>query len=314
MYLFYRGESFNPNFYYFSGTDVDHSFLLVDSNKKTLLVPEMNYELAKKEFDGPVVVYSNWFNDLKNLIKNRKVSIDENSISINLYRKLKRITKLEEAGEYFLKIRAKKSKIEVAKIKKAVSLTKTLLNELDFSKLKTELEVKKYLLMRTLELDLEPAFRPIVSTNPNSRFPHYESKNVKLNDMVLVDYGLKYENYCADLTRCFFLKKGSKAEKNYRILKQIFYEIIDELPNFSTGRELAELQEKLFSKYKLPKPVHSLGHGVGLEVHEYPKLGAKSKDELNGAVLAIEPGAYFKDYGIRFEETIHFDGRKVSIL
>jgi Xaa-Pro aminopeptidase len=59
--------------------------------------------------------------------------------------------------------------------------------------------------------------------------------------------------------------------------------------------------------------IHSIGHGVGLEVHELPRLSPKSRESISGSVLAIEP-AFYKSYGMRFEETIHFDGKKVRIL
>ncbi|MBI5046994.1 M24 family metallopeptidase [Candidatus Micrarchaeota archaeon] len=315
MYLLYRGESFNPNFYYLAGADIDHSFLLAEGSKRTLLVPKMNYELAKKDFDGKVLIYTDWLKDLKKAVGSRKILfIDETSTSASLYKKLKKLTKLKDCSSELSKLRGKKKPFEISKIKQASALTKQLLSELDFSKFKTELEVRNYLLKRTFEMGFEPAFRPIVATNPNSRFPHYESGSVKLRDMVLVDYGLKFENYCSDLTRCYFLRNGTEAEKNYSKLQDIFHDITDALPNFSKGKEVASFQEKLFSKYGLPKPIHSIGHGVGLEVHEYPSLGLKSDNSLPNSVLAIEPGAYFKGYGIRFEETISFDGRKVRIL
>jgi Xaa-Pro aminopeptidase len=56
--------------------------------------------------------------------------------------------------------------------------------------------------------------------------------------------------------------------------------------------------------------IHSIGHGVGLDVHECPRFGSKSKDPLEGAVLAIEPAAYFADFGVRYEEmAANFNGR-----
>ena len=131
----------------------------------------------------------------------------------------------------------------------------------------------------------------------------------------MIDYGVRYEHYCADLTRCFILDKDNSKTKEYEKLQDICYEIVDSLPNLRTGKDVAKLSEKLIAKAKFPKLIHSIGHGVGLDVHELPRLGMKSKDRITaGAMLAIEPAFYGKNYGMRFEETICFNGKRARIL
>jgi Xaa-Pro dipeptidase len=77
------------------------------------------------------------------------------------------------------------------------------------------------------------------------------------------------------------------------------------LEDCKAGKDVALLSERLLQSYGFPPLVHSIGHGVGMEVHEYPSLGKQSKDELAaGTVLAIEPAAYFKRYGVRFEDMV----------
>ena len=61
------------------------------------------------------------------------------------------------------------------------------------------------------------------------------------------------------------------------------------------------MAEKVMKRKGLPRLIHAIGHGIGLEVHEYPGLHRNSSDRLEGCVLAIEPAAYFKDFGVRFE-------------
>ena len=70
-----------------------------------------------------------------------------------------------------------------------------------------------------------------------------------------------------------------------------------------TGNQSLNLK-CFIEKHGLPKLIHSIGHGIGLEVHDYPHLGKKSQDSLEGAVLAIEPAAYFKSFGVRYEEMV----------
>jgi len=311
--LLYRGEEFNSNFYYFSGLDLDHSFYL--SNPKTLFVPRLNYTLAKKLFKGKVISYADQAVELKKGLSEKKLCADFRSLPASVYRKISRFCRLSDASEWFLKTRSKKSAGEVSLIKKASAITKKLFDELDFSKLKTENQVSSFLFSRTYDLGCEPAFTPIVASGANSRFPHYQSgKNAKLKSLVLVDYGVKYKNYRSDFTRVFFLDRNKEAEKNYETLKSIFHVIADAYPQFRTGKDLAKFAEKQYAKHRFPLPPHSWGHGIGLDVHEFPRLSKKYSDSLFGATVAIEPSVYFSKYGLRFENTCYFDGKKLRVF
>jgi Xaa-Pro aminopeptidase len=127
---------------------------------------------------------------------------------------------------------------------------------------------------------------------------------------VLVDFGVKKGGYCCDFTRCYFRKNGMAEEKAYEKCKAVYKEIIASLPGCRTGRDVALLSEKLIEKHGLPPLIHSIGHGIGLEVHEAPRLWKKSGDSLEGAALAIEPGAYFARFGVRYEGMVaHVNGK-----
>ncbi|MDO8554749.1 MAG: Xaa-Pro peptidase family protein [Candidatus Micrarchaeota archaeon] len=310
--LLYRGEQFNSNFYYFSNCDIDHSFFLLKDEKRYLFVPRMNERRAEEEFDGEIIVYK----DIKEIKKyaGDKINCDFSSLSANLYLKLNKLFTIKDISEQLLQTRMVKSSEEVELIKKATEISKNIFANIDFSEMKTEMDVKHYLLASTLEQNVEPAFNPIVATDKNSALPHYEPGDVKLGSMVLVDYAVKYKNYCSDLTRCFFLKRDKRKEEAYESARLIFYDLIDAIPNLKTGKQLALLSEKLFKKAKLPSLIHSIGHGVGLDVHEFPRLSKKFNDNLSGAILAIEPAVYFKDFGVRYEETLYFDGKTVKVL
>ncbi len=314
--LLYRGEQFNANFYYFSKCDIDHAFLLIEETSKTLLVPKLNEALAREQFDGKVIVYEA-IETLKKELKGRKIFIDGSATSMRLFEKLGEFCKPKDISAELNAIRAIKKEEEVVKIEKAAKITKKILDSVDFAKMRTENDVKKVLLIETLEMGCEPAFEPIVATDRNSSFPHYRSGDVKLGDSLLIDYAVKYEHYCADLTRCFFLNnsiENKKREENYNSLIEITKKIVANLKNFKTGKDVAFCSEKLIKEYRLPKLIHAIGHGIGLEVHESPKLGKKSKDRIARSALAIEPAIYFKDYGLRYEETIYFDGKIARIL
>lgn len=312
--LLYRGEEFDSNFYYHSKVDIDHCFLLIDGKKKVLFTSIMNEAAARSKFNGQVVVFKDALADLEKFIgKKQTICCDFSSMSASLYVRLSKIFKLKNYSIELAKMRSIKTPEEVAKTQKAVKITKEIFDSIDFSLLKTELDLKKYLLMQTLDRGLEMAFTPIVSTDSNTRFPHYNSQNVKLGGLILVDYGVKFDHYCADLTRCFILDKDKKKLSEYEKLQGVCNSIIDELPNLPLGKDVAKFSDEQIAKAEFPKLIHSIGHGVGLDVHEIPSLGPKSNDPIAKTILAIEP-AFYSKYGMRYEETVWFDGKQARIF
>ena len=315
MILLCSGEETNTNFAYYSGLGMklyDHSFLLM-GKKKILIVSEMNEKLAKSTFKGKIIVYKDLKKTLKKLIGGKKIGIDGSNLNVRMYNFLKKICKPKDVSKELLWIRTEKNKKEISKLRKAVMYTKKIINSVNLKKCKTENDVARELLRKTAEMGLEIAFKPIVATGKNTSFPHYTPGNVKLKNIVLIDYGVKYEGYCGDITRCFILKKGS-WEKDYKLIKKIQKEIIDKIKKVKNSGELAGFVDELYKKYKLPKQLHSLGHGIGLDVHELPQFSKKSKDKLKNTVFTVEPGIYRKGWGVRVEDCVFFNGKKTVVL
>ena len=313
MLLLFRGEEFDANFYHHSGVDMDHSFLLEDGKKQMLFVPKLNESLARSLFKGRVIVYQDALKTLSKHLRKKKVLFDGSSMSVRMAGKLSKFCKLEDDSEELLRMRSKKRPEEVSSIKKAVKATKEILNSLDLSA-KTEEDLKKQILHMTLEAGLEPAFDPIVAAGKSTSYPHYAPGKKKLSGLVLVDYGVRYKYYCADLTRCFILDGDKKKKDQYEELQNICDTLVDSLPNCKSGADVAKLSDKLMKWAGLPKMIHSIGHGIGLDVHEPPSFGKKAKDPLAGTTMAIEPAFYLKSYGMRYEENVYFDGKKAKVL
>jgi len=314
MLLLYRGEGFNTNFYYHAGIDIDHSFFVAAPGKRILLVPGLNASFAKKNFKGKVVVFEDAYKELSKYVKNRTVLADLSSMNARMAQRLRRMCRLKDHTIPLFEQRAKKKKAEVNKMARAARLTKEILASLDFKSAKTEFDLKKQLMVATAELGLKPAFEPIVSTDRNTSYPHYNAGNKRLGSLVLVDYGVRYKHYCSDLTRCFMLDSDRGKKAKYEGLKNVCHSIADALPGMKTGKEVAVLAEGLMKKEGFPKMIHSIGHGVGLAVHEFPRLSRKYEDEIRGTTFAIEPAFYLGRYGMRFEEMVYFDGKKARIL
>jgi len=315
--LLYRGESFNSNFFYFSGLDIDNSFLLMQGGKKRLLVSKLEERGARKTFKGKIVVLDDFYPYLKKELKSRKVKIDGARLPARIYEKLSGFCKPVDASMEFYTKRMVKNKDEIEKIKKAVKITTEILDGLEITKDMTENEIKQQLLLKTLEKGMEPAFEPIVASGMNTAVPHHKCTNKKIEDFVMVDFGVKFNNYHADMTRCYAVSYSENAEREtklYQKLHAVFDSIIEEMPSMKTGKDLAEFTEKAIAKSGLPKMIHAAGHGVGLDIHEFPRLGKKYEDKLAGTVFALEPAAYYKTYGARFEEVVYYDGKKVKVL
>ncbi len=314
MLLLYRGEGFNPNFYYHAGVDIDHTFFVVAPRKRILFVPKLNASFAKKNFKGKVVVFEDAYKELPKYIKNKTVLADLSSMSARMAQRLRKICALKDHTVPLFEQRATKKESEIKNMARAASLTKEIFASLDFKSAKTELDLKKQLMVATAELGLKPAFEPIVSTGKNTSYPHYNAGNKKLGPLVLVDYGVRYRHYCSDLTRCFILDGDREKKARYEGLKNICHSLADALPDMETGKEVAVLAERRMKKARFPKMIHSIGHGIGLSVHEFPRLSRKYEDRIIGTTFAIEPAFYLGRYGMRFEEMIYFDGKKARIL
>jgi Xaa-Pro aminopeptidase len=313
--LLYRGEEFNPNFYSYSGVDIDHAFFLKTKREKLLLVPEMNLEYAESVAKCRVVSYGRKpLATLKGMVKKSDtLSLDFRSLSASMYLKLSKLFGVKDASGELAFYRSVKSREEVSLLKKASALSKKLIEKAGKNPGSTESETASALLMETHRHDSQPAFPPIVACGKSSSYPHSTPTKKRISSPLMIDYGVKHKHYCGDVTRCFRMNR--EQGENYSRLKRIFRLIQDEIPNLKTGSEISALSIKLYEKEGLPYPPHGIGHGIGLEVHELPSLSPGSRDSIINSAFTIEPSAYFRGkYGLRYENTIHFDGKKAKVL
>ncbi len=153
----------------------------------------------------------------------------------------------------------------------------------------------------------ELSFPTIVAFGKNSSIPHHQTGNTKLenNQFVLLDFGVKFENYCSDMTRTIIFGKPSDRQKRiYETVLEAQQKAVEFVKPGCKAKEVDEVARKyIISKGFLSIP-HSLGHGVGLEVHEDPHLSSGSEDILKeGMVFSIEPGIYIEGVGgVRIED------------
>jgi len=189
----------------------------------------------------------------------------------------------------------------------------------------TEVEIARQIQIFQLELGASgPSFPPIVAFGENSAVPHHEVTDRKLQsgDPVLLDMGLVYRWYCSDMTRCFQLEKRDGVRNNCNNFQEIYsllQSIVETLvPLAKPGLKVADLDKKareMLWKYA-EYFTHSLGHGVGIDIHEAPHISGKSNEVLQEwMVITIEPGIYFHGkYGARYEEMVLVTEREGKVL
>lgn len=320
--MLYSGEEFDANFYYYTGLDISNAIYLKDGKENEYLIIHKMDEQRCNGFKGSIITSKDPVREAVKICKRRCVKVDK-SLPYGVYRIISATSRIIDSTDEIRKVRIKKKKKEVKCIRKAVAETKSILNKVikyeELNKIfnKTEIGIAASLNANTYaksdQVEIEPAFKPIVAGKNTSAIPHHEPTKRRINDMMLIDYGVKYKKYVSDITRCFFVKNNKEA-KMYEKIKEIAYEIVDRIPEIETAKELCKIAKDIFKRKRIRHPPHLIGHGIGLEVHERPFLSEKSDDNLLGSTIAIEPAYYSKTYGVRYEIDVHVDKDKVRIL
>lgn len=150
------------------------------------------------------------------------------------------------------------------------------------------------------------SFEPIVAFGDHSASPHHQNttRKLKKKDIVLIDMGMKKDGYCSDMTRTFFMGKATPEQEHiYQIVLLAQLAAIQEIKAGVKAAKADEIARKTMGELA-EHFGHSLGHGIGLDVHESPNLSSKSKDTLkNNMFVTVEPGIYLPGkFGIRIED------------
>ena len=326
--LFYNlGMGANPNMDYFSGYSGLGALIIPKKQKPFLIVPEMEFEKAKSSMiktvysmDRKKFFESTYAIIRKNKIESKKIAIDYDNFTLNLYKHFKKRFKGRTDNISFdcLKLRQIKTAREIKTMKRAFDYGNKILDRVmnNFKDFKTESQVAAFLDYESKKLGLGLSFPPIVASVSNGSMPHDEPRYVKLkNGFCVIDFGVKYKGYCTDITRTIYLSKISKKEKQiYNLLLDIQKNIISTIKIDDNCGKIYENCVKSLGKYS-KYFIHGLGHGVGVEIHELPNLTLNSKDKLmKNMVFTIEPGVYFpREFGIRIEDSALM-GKRAVIL
>lgn len=299
------------------------AFLLLAKTKNYIFTDGRYIEDVKKiKALGRIeITSSKKFEDsLKEIVtqKNiKRLAIDEDDIKVSEVLKIKRAVNICSDNGLVEALRKIKDKTEIENVKKACKLGDITFKHI-LSKIKpgiTEKDLAHKIEIFILQHRAQISFKPIVAFGSNSSSPHHVSSNrsLKKHQIVLLDFGVKINDYCSDMTRTVFF--GRATEKQKVIYKTVLNSQIKAIEFLKSsiknhqsinGFEVDKGAREYIEAQGYPSIPHSLGHGIGLEVHEKPGLSPKSKDLLtNNMIFSIEPGIYIPGFGgIRIEDLV----------
>lgn len=317
---------------YLSGFGGSFSVLIVDRKKATLITDSRYAEIVEGVAAGNYKVLCQPAKDVADFYKNYFKKADykrigfEESITVREFESLgKRAEKSEFLGaeELVLNMRAIKTAEEVKVIGKAVALAdKVMAQAIGMLKpglLETELSLRIRRMFEDLGADGE-SFENIVASGPNSSRPHHHavSRKMRKGDPVTIDLGGKIGGYCSDLTRTPVIGKPSREfEKIYSICLKANEAAIQHIRPGMTGKEADGIAREVISSAGYGQYFgHGLGHGVGLEIHEGPRLSPECESVLRpGMIVTIEPGIYIPGMGgVRIEDYAVITEKGVKVL
>lgn len=296
------------------------------TNKKAYFITDKRYEGEIKNLNDnfEIIITKNFKKDLNFLIKNYKKIFLSKKTLLSEYLLLK--NKKIFFNEILNELRMIKSKEEIEKIKKAIEIAeKGFLHILKY--------IKENITEKDIALEFEYfikkneadglSFDSIIAFGSNSAVPHHRTDDTKLkkNTLILIDAGVKYKAYCSDLTRVV----GFGIMGSYFAEVKKYYEILRNARNFSLkfykNGEFAQKPDRkariFLKKYNLDNVfLHSLGHGIGIDIHEPPFINSREKIKFNnGMVLTCEPGIYFdQKFGLRLEDDYLINNEKPEKL
>lgn len=313
--------SFLPNIRYLCGFTGSNGILIV-SQSGSLLLTDPRYDIqARAESDCPVsIVRKSLWKALPGLLARKRwksIGIEASRVSVDVYQALQAELplgcSLEAAAPLIENARTVKTDAEVRFIRQSVRTCSAAFERV-LKKVRpgvTEIEVAADLdyQMRRLGAD-HSAFETIVASGTRSALPHARpmSASIQLNQLLLIDMGASQEGYASDMTRTVYVGKPTpKVRRTYAAVLEAQMAAIDTVRAGVKAGAVDRQARRVLRSHGLDKAfVHSTGHGLGLEIHEPPRIGKSDPTVLQpGMVVTVEPGVYIEGFGgIRIEDTV----------
>lgn len=331
--------SLNEGEAFFTSTREDVLFLtgFNSSNSNLLITNKLEKIFTDRRYSQQIKILKNQIESEfidNNLIESLKKFFEEKNIHTVFFEPSKisfqKIFELKKIRK--LKFRALKKDIgfvfafhdeySIKQTKKAIKITETIFKDIlkgikegiSERDLKAEL---KYLIFKLADGE---AFDPIVLFGKNTAYPHGISTNnrLRMNSPILIDFGVNVGGYNSDFTRTiYFGNPSDEFKKKYKIVQTALEIAIENLEANRKAKEVAQPVKKFFEKFNVNRNfTHALGHGLGVYLHNYPRISESSNHFIpDNIIVAIEPALYFENkFGIRIEQNVLLFQKKKKIL
>ena len=309
---------------WYAKVQTSDGWLIIEPKKATLFVDGRYYEYAKAHAQN-VDVKLLAKDELKAFLEKKafkKIAVEEDYLNLMQKNRIEKMTGLTADQIVLLNgqtLRIVKTKDEIAKLQKAVDISldafESVKSYLKEGITEKEIDHKLNYLMKRLGAEKE-GFDNIVAFGPNTAMPHHHPTDRKLanGDIVTIDFGAQYEGYTADITRTFvFRTKDTDPTIDPKLIEILT--IVEAAAQkgrdaIKPGVKASEI-DKICRDYIKEKGygnffVHSTGHGIGIDVHEFPRVSYLDETVLEeGMVITVEPGIYIESVGgARIEDDV----------
>lgn len=304
------------NIRYLTGLELSLGALLVSPRHITLFVDGRYLEMAEKKVRSGIYIRPR--TQLAAALKRLDACCFEaDEITVSGLKRLKakcKGVKFYPSSGVIEECRRSKEADEIRLFRKAQSITQEIIKRIP-KHLKPGISEKEFAwTLRSWAIEAgadDLSFDPIVAFGTHTSSPHHHptDRKLKKNQIVQIDVGARYKGYCADQSAVFFTgKPTAKQQRVYDAVAAAQQVAVDIIQPGVTTHELDKAARSVLKREKLNKYfVHSLGHGVGLEIHEGVSLSQKipSEELQKGEIVTIEPGVYIPgEFGIRLETEV----------
>lgn len=322
---------YGPNVRYLTGFTGSNGLLVMLPDRAVFFTDPRYRIQAAQEVDCPARVAAGPILTraavLLSRAKSHRVGFEKSRLSVEAFQTLKDALpmrcSLEPVTGWMERQRMVKSPAEIAAIRRSVDLnsrafetaSKHVRPGMRESELAAELD---YRVRR--EGAEGSAFETIVATGARTALPHARPTAAKVpaRGMILVDMGAMLEGYASDMTRMLFLGRPEpRAKRAYQAVLEAQLAAIDAVRPGVSAQTVDRAARRVLARHGLERAfVHSTGHGLGLEIHEPPRIGKKEAMPLEESmVITIEPGVYLEGFGgIRIEDTVAVTGNGCQVL
>ena len=319
------------NRFYLSNFTGSNGYLLITPTSALVFTDSRYIEQATDEAkDFEVYPLRNSYDELRELVSSMSISsigFEDQDVSYATYQSIVKAVgdsaKLVPMGEAVNRLRIVKDRGELAVVEKAVAIADEVM---EIALASVEEGITEQAVARTVERSLwefgadGAAFETIVASGPNASRPHNKpgDRVIQLGDVVVIDMGAVFAGYRSDITRTICM---GKANEQFNEVYHVVHEAqrsAEELagPGVNVAALDAVARDVIHSYGYGKYFTHGLGHGIGLDVHELPRISGGSDEVLSeGMVFTIEPGIYIPGWGgVRIEDMLVIDKGEARIL